>query len=251
MHAHRTQDNNCDYSIIVPAYNEAELLPRTLEALTSSVAAISTHTGEIVVVDNNSTDDTPHIAQRMGARVVFEPVNQISRARNAGAAAARGRYFIFIDADTTAPAELIEAVLAALDSGAVCGGGARIGTSEPLPPMVRRSLDSWNWLSQRRRWAAGSFVYCHRDAWDAVGGFSDKVYAAEEIYFSKAMNRWARKHGQEFRILPIAVDTSMRKMQWYTFRHLLSRLILLAIFPWLNRSRRFCRIWYERPDAKG
>jgi glycosyltransferase involved in cell wall biosynthesis len=40
----------------------------------------------VIVVDNNSTDATAELARRGGARVVFEPVNQIARARNAGAA---------------------------------------------------------------------------------------------------------------------------------------------------------------------
>ena len=40
---------------------------------------------EIIVCDNNSTDKTGEIAGKMGARIAFEPINQISRARNTGA----------------------------------------------------------------------------------------------------------------------------------------------------------------------
>jgi glycosyltransferase involved in cell wall biosynthesis len=61
-----------DYSVIVPAYNEAELLPNTLKQLAASMRLISSHSGELIVVDNNSSDDTQIIAAGFGARVVFE-----------------------------------------------------------------------------------------------------------------------------------------------------------------------------------
>ena len=89
-----------DYSIIIPAYNETEQLPSTLSAIRASMAA-SNLQGECIVVDNNSTDTTAETARLNGADlVVFEPINQIARARNTGARASQGRYLIFIDADT-------------------------------------------------------------------------------------------------------------------------------------------------------
>ena len=57
-------------------------------------------TTELIVCDNNSSDATPAIAAAAGARVVFEPVNQIGRARNAAAAAATGDWLVFVDADS-------------------------------------------------------------------------------------------------------------------------------------------------------
>ena len=51
-------------------------------------------TSEIIVVDNNSTDNTANLAA--GAQVVFEPINQIGRARNAGAAVAVGDWLLFV-----------------------------------------------------------------------------------------------------------------------------------------------------------
>lgn len=55
---------------------------------------------EIIVCDNNSTDDTSNTATSYSARVVFEPFNQISSARNAAARVAKGDWLVFIDADT-------------------------------------------------------------------------------------------------------------------------------------------------------
>jgi len=79
-----------DYSVIVPAFNEEAFLGHTLDALRQAMATVSLH-GEVIVTDNNSTDTTAEIAAASGAKVVFEPVNQISRARNAGARQAAGR----------------------------------------------------------------------------------------------------------------------------------------------------------------
>ncbi len=74
------------YSVIIPAFNEQKWLPETLDALQNAMRGI-VMPGEIIVADNNSGDKTPEIAIQYGANVVFEPVNQISRARNTGARA--------------------------------------------------------------------------------------------------------------------------------------------------------------------
>ncbi len=73
-----------DYSIIIPAYNEEELLPATLASVGKAMQAVSSHRGEIVVADNDSSDRTAEIARDAGARVVYEEHRQIARARNSG-----------------------------------------------------------------------------------------------------------------------------------------------------------------------
>jgi glycosyltransferase involved in cell wall biosynthesis len=124
-----------DYSIIVPAYNEEEMLENTINHLKEAMATVSLK-GEIVVTDNNSTDNTAEIAKNAGATVVFEPINQISRARNAGAKQAKGRYFIFVDADTIVLPDLLQNTLNNLESEKCCGGGATV-TANDVPLFVK------------------------------------------------------------------------------------------------------------------
>ena len=77
-------------SIVVPAFNEERLLGESLAQIKSAARAFAPRGWdfELIVCDNNSTDRTAEIARVAGATVVFEPVNQIARARNSGAAAA-------------------------------------------------------------------------------------------------------------------------------------------------------------------
>ena len=77
---------------------------------------------ELIVCDNNSTDRTAAIAAAAGAIVVFEPINQISRARNTGAARATGDWLLFVDADSFPTRELFADVVAAISSGACMAG---------------------------------------------------------------------------------------------------------------------------------
>ena len=89
-------------SFIIPAYNEAELITSCIESIQRSIqqADLPEECCQVIVVDNNSSDKTAALAEDAGAHVAFEPVNQISRARNAGARAASGDWLIFIDADS-------------------------------------------------------------------------------------------------------------------------------------------------------
>jgi glycosyltransferase involved in cell wall biosynthesis len=79
-------------SVVVPAFNEEKFIARSLRKIKAAADAFSSlgWETEIIVCDNNSTDRTAEKALAAGAIMVFEPVNQISRARNKGASAASG-----------------------------------------------------------------------------------------------------------------------------------------------------------------
>ena len=235
------------YSIIIPAYNEAVLLPATLDAVAAAMAAVKAP-GEVIVVDNNSSDTTAQVAEAHGTRLVFEPHNQIARARNAGAAAATGDTLVFLDADTILPPDVLRQALANIAAGGCCGGGACVAVGAASRRWVRTAMRFWNWLSVRKGWAAGCFVYCRRDGFDAVGGFSEKVYASEEIWFSRKLGKWGRGRGLSFKIVTTPhVHTSDRKLRDQPIRLFLSTLVLL-VFPFGVRFRFLCGHWYRRPD---
>ncbi|MGM0593999.1 MAG: glycosyltransferase [Pseudomonadota bacterium] len=237
-----------DYSVIVPAYNEQQWLPDTLEVLHRAMAEQSLR-GELIVVDNNSSDRTAELAREAGATVVFEPINQISRARNAGAHVARGRYLIFSDADTHISASLLAAALANLEAGSCIGGGARVAFDHLPSRASRYGLTAWNRLSATLRLAAGCFVYCRREAFEAVGGFSQAVYASEEIWLSRALRRRARQEGSEFCIIQsYSALSSGRKLEWFGPWQQAGLLLMVLLFPFFVRFKQLCGFWYRRPN---
>lgn len=237
-----------DYSVIIPAYNEEEYLARTLEAV--RLAMVETgREGELIVVDNNSTDRTSDVALANGAdQVVFEPHNQIAKARNAGARNANSSQFIFVDADTCPPPEMFRHALECLETNEVVGGGAQVEMDGAVSPMVAWITKNWNAVSERYSYAAGSFFFCRKDIFEEVGGFDESVYAGEEVWLARRLKRWARKNGMRFEILKdTAVVTSGRKSDWFSTWDFVKQIGLIFVFPWATRSRKLCSIWYRRP----
>ena len=237
-------------SLLIPAYNEETLLPGVLARVRASFAAIGYTSYEIVVCDNHSTDATAAVARAGGAQVVYEEHNQISRARNTAARGARGRWLIFLDADTLLSSELLAETIRCFESGTVCAGGAALRFDlADIGPFAANMTRVWNQVSTRFGLAAGSYVYCYRQAWEEVGGFDETVYAGEEIFFSQRLKRWGRAHGLRFRILTDhPVVTSSRKVGWYGQWGLLWRCLRL-MRPGAVRSRAACSLWYSRPPA--
>jgi len=236
-----------DYSIIVPAYNEAAQLPRTLPAIGAAMAGVDA-VGELIVVNNNSTDRTAEVAREHGATVVFEPVNMIGKARNAGARAASGGSLIFVDADTTPSAELLRAALDALAEPGCVGGGAVVQLDPPMGWLTTRLAGCWNLLSRLLGYPAGCFVYCRKDAFDEVQGFSEAVYASEEIWLARRLKRWGRAQRPRLRtrVLPTPVVTSSRKMD--NGPKMYGMLLLMFVFPFAVRFKGLCGYWYQRED---
>ncbi len=89
-------------SVIVPMYNEARHIVRTLRAIWRAAARARLEC-EIIVVDNGSTDAGPGLARAHGANVMLCPGLAIGALRNAGAARARGQWLAFLDADIEVP----------------------------------------------------------------------------------------------------------------------------------------------------
>jgi len=230
-------------SVIVPAFNEERLLAGSLWAIHEAMSALDD--AELIVCDNNSTDRTAEVARAAGARVVFEPVNQIARARNTGAAQASGDWLFFVDADSYPTRELFEEARQAMAGGCLAGG-ATIAL-ESADPVIRFWVAAWNWLSRRLRWAAGSFIFCEAAAFREAGGFSQDLYAGEEIDLFKRLKRLARQKRREIVILhQYPLRTSGRKAHLYTkgehFRFMLKTLLLGGRNL---RNRESCYAWYD------
>lgn len=226
-------------SFIIPAHDEEALLAGTLRALgaAADTVAAGRDSYEIIVVDDASTDRTAAIAAEQGARVVAVSVRQIAAARNAGARAARGDRFVFVDADTIVPEPTLQAAVAALDAGAV-GGGAGV-TADPGPPawgpQVLRAVST---VMRAFGWAAGCFVFARRDIFERAGGFDERYFASEEIRLSQAMKRFGR-----FVILRETVVTSNRKARLMTPWQILWQFTRAA-WPATLKNRDRLPMWY-------
>ena len=233
------------YSVIIPAYNEQLWLVRSLPVLRDAMTGLPWE-GEVIVVDNNSTDLTAQVARDHGARVVFEPRNQISRARNAGARVAQGRFLVFLDADTSLSRELLHSALHNLEERDCCGGGALVTFDPVFPRGIRWMLTLWNSLALRLHLAAGCFIYCLREAYEDIGGFSERVFVSEEIWFSRALRKWGRPRKLAFLVIAQPrIRTSSRKVQVRPVRNLLAFFFVL-VFPPAIYSRKLSALWYQR-----
>jgi cellulose synthase/poly-beta-1,6-N-acetylglucosamine synthase-like glycosyltransferase len=173
---------------------------------------------------------------------------QIAGTRNAGARAARGERLIFVDADTVVDETAVRAALRALDAGAV-GGGAAVRFDGSVPRWVGMLLPVVVWMFRVTGIAPGCFFFCTRSAFEAIGGFDETLYAAEEVFASQALKRQGR-----FVVLREAVTTSGRKLRVYSAGELLRMLAWIAVRGTKAvRSRQGLGLWYDdrREDPGG
>lgn len=225
-------------SFIIPAYNEERLLGMTLDALHAAGRALA-EPYELIVVDDASTDATAVTARRHGARLIQVHCRQIAATRNAGARGASGDIFIFVDADTIVNTSVVHAAVDTVRNGAV-GGGAAVRFDGEVPLYARVLLPLLVRWFRACRWAAGCFLFCHRAAFVAAGGFDESFYGAEELVMSRALKRQGR-----FVILRECVVTSGRKLRTHSAREMLTVVGRLAIRgPRALKQRTGMEIWY-------
>jgi glucosyl-dolichyl phosphate glucuronosyltransferase len=139
-------DNPTQITVVVCTYNRAKSLAKALESVAGQTLPQSVG-WEIIVVDNNSRDETRQVVEGLQRRYperiryLFEPQQGLSYARNAGVRNAQGEILAFIDDDETADAEWLQNITANLFSGEWAGTGGPV-------------LAQWN--GPRPRWLSSN-----------------------------------------------------------------------------------------------
>ena len=171
-----------EVSVVVPFFESEATLGSCLAALSSQTLAKERY--EVIAVDDGSTDRGAAIAKRAGVRLVHQPNRGAPAARNAGIAAAVGKWVAFTDADCIASRGWLRALLAAVENDHEIFGAAgpimAHPSSAPAARFVAMSggLDTaWHLQHPRFPFAPSGNVMYRRDALDAVGGF-DERYAS-------------------------------------------------------------------------
>ncbi|MEW2625436.1 glycosyltransferase family A protein [Streptomyces sp. NPDC048106] len=176
-------------SVVIPCYNYGRYLPRTLDSVVRQTFA----DWEIVIVDDGSTDDSPAVAQAFidrhpdrRVRLLHQANAGVSAARNAGIAAAAGRYILPLDADDVIDPTMLEKTAALLDAEpdiAIVSTDLFVFTdAEDVPPQVL-SLPPYDRELLLERLI---MFYCslyRREAWEVVGGYNERMRVGEDWDF--------------------------------------------------------------------
>ena len=229
-------------SFIVPAFNEESVLVGTLQAIHTAARA-SGRPYEVIVADDASTDATVEIARQNGATVVAANCRQIAGTRNTGARYAKGGWLFFVDADTVINPSALQSALRVFEHGAV-GGGCLARFHDAAPLYARLLLIGMGFFMRVAGISSGAFMFCTRAAFDAVGGFDEKLYGGEDAAMSAALKRQGR-----FMVLGTRVDTSGRRVRAMSGLALLWSLVCMAFNPsgMLAQRESVKKIWYD-PD---
>jgi glycosyltransferase involved in cell wall biosynthesis len=237
-----------EISLIVPAHNEAELLPRLLDTVDEARGRFVGGAGavEVVVADNASTDGTAGIAAARGCTVVHVPLRRIATARNGGAGAAHGRILCFVDADMRIHPETFNAVSATLERGDVVAGATGVRLERwslgiALTYVVMVSLVVITKMDT-------GVVFCRREDFDAVGGYDERRELAEDVAFLWALRRLGKPRGQRLvRITSVKAIASMRKFDqhgdWHYFTKVMPQSLPALLSP-TARTKLAKSYWY-------
>jgi glycosyltransferase involved in cell wall biosynthesis len=182
-------------SVIIPTFNRADLLGETLDRLAETRPSLARW--DVIVADNNSSDDTRSVVQRRQAnfpvplRYLFEPRQGRSWALNTGIAATPAPALVFTDDDVLVGDEWLDAAVEPLlsDKGmAYSGGPVRPIWEAPRPPWLPEDRsDLWGAIAildygpdpfvfeDRRRVPLGANMAVHRSLFERIGAFNTSL----------------------------------------------------------------------------
>lgn len=161
-------------TVVIPCFNQGRYLPAAIASVRRQRYARL----ECLVVDDGSTDETAALAAGLGASVLTQTNQGVAAARNAGLAAARGDFVVFLDADDELLPGAVAAELAAF--GSPSGAAAVVGRCQAMDaagralPTSHHRVDAASlyreWLSRNFVWTPGAAMF-RRDALEELGGF--------------------------------------------------------------------------------
>jgi glycosyltransferase involved in cell wall biosynthesis len=227
-----------DLTIVIPAKNEANLIPRLLNSLARQDYSKMPNT-TVLVADANSTDRTADIVRsfRDRLRVSVIPGGLPSAGRNAGAALADTAYVLFLDADIELASESLirRAVELALGKKLHCITTSILCRDGSFADRLTYAVnDMFQYLSRLHRpFSTGMFMLFDRQRFVELGGFDTRIQFAEDYHLSKQVKRG------KFGIVRGGVYTTNRRLK-NMGRWRVAGLFLSTAFNYWNK-RHFLR----------
>jgi glycosyltransferase involved in cell wall biosynthesis len=185
-------------SVIIPAHNEEKYLPKCLESLEKQIFKLPFET---IVVDNNSKDKTSIIAKDYKVKLIFEPRQGVTIAKNAGAKNAISDIFIFLDADCIAPTQYLENIYTFLTDPpkvSAIGGPYVFIDGGPLVYFITKKLKYlYFFLSATKLFfgyqvLTGGNMVVKREAFQKINGFNENItniIDPEDVDFSVRLQK--------------------------------------------------------------
>ena len=220
--------NPVRFSVIIPAHNEVKPIASCLE----SVAAQTRKPYEILVVNNNSTDQTAKMASSFGVRVIDEKNKGAAAARNAGARIAKGEFLVFLDADCIAPTTHLELIANLIRQYPKIDGFAGPYVIQDGGKIVEwiteTGLYYWHWFRFIKcifghQGFSGGNVAIKRSSFLAASGFDETIH---DVIDPDDAEFAARLHRLGYRIFfdpKLIVYSSFRRMRKTPIRLLIVR----------------------------
>jgi glycosyltransferase involved in cell wall biosynthesis len=233
-------------SVVIPAYDEEQCLPETLERITKALAMVA-HPSEIVVVDNDSQDGTKRVAEAFRANIVLEKEHNIAKVRNTGAKHSTGDVLIFIDADTLVPETLFQKITEVMEDEKCFGGGVTVEYEDLQRRWMKLYLAGWRFWGKFFNMAQGAAQFCRKSVFEELKGYDQTIFMGEDIEFYWRLAKYAKQNkGHLHFIEHPTVRTSARRFDkmslWKTF--LLTHPLFIRL-TW--RMESFWKDWYEKP----
>lgn len=171
-----------DLSFIIPAKNESQYIEDCLSSIKQLDGIAS---AEVIVIDNQSTDNTAQIAQNLGARVIENATGTIGHLRNQGVQLANASTLVFIDADVVITDKWVAEIKARLNALKInpkllTGSHCRAPDSDPA--LFRTWFNAFADEPDARHIGTGHLI-CQKDFFNEIGGFSETLSTGEDYEF--------------------------------------------------------------------
>ncbi len=231
-------------SVIIPAYNEENYLPATLEKIGADLVNAGCDS-ETIVVDNESTDKTRQIAESFGAKVFTETEHNIAKVTNTGAKNAKGDILVFIDADTLVPETLFQKIADAMRDEKCFGGAVAVDYGKFKRKWMKFYLRGWQFWGKLFNMKQGAAQFCRKSVFEQLKGYDETIFMGVDVIFYWRLSKFAgQKNGRLFFIENPQVTTSTRRFDEMSIGKTL--LLTHPLFILLTSKRRkFWRDWYE------
>lgn len=236
-------------SLVIPAFNEARLLPRLLDTVDVAKARFTAGADavEVILADNGSTDATAAIAQARGCRVAPVAKRIIGAARNGGAALATSPLMCFVDADMQIHPDTFNAIERALGNSRIVGGATGVTMERWSVGIAAIYALLWP-LVVFTRMDTG-VVFCRRDDFMRIAGYDESRHFAEDVDFLWKLKRlgWSRRQ-RLTRLREYKAIASTRKFDRYGEWHYFTMMPMLLGGLWRRHESghpEARRYWYD------